>query len=334
MMCYKNVVIAGLKSLQQHERMSDDPTRGFKIRAYQKAITAVTSIQGCLENPSQLDGLLTATMLRKAKDMIANAPAVEPMDARSAATKETALLELQKIAGIGPVAAQRLVEEHGVRSVDELVRRQHEPALKLNAKQLLGIRHFADMLNRIPREEIDAHAQVIKDNAKRVGLHAEIVGSYRRGAESSGDIDALITWKANARRGAVRDEESAQTAFTELVANLEQVGYLLADNFAHGSKKYMGVARIAPGSTVRRVDLLLTPPSEHAFALLYFTGSKEFNVHVRKMALQKGLSLNEHGLTDTRTRQRINPTPALATEKDILTYLGVDWVPPKKREWK
>ncbi|KAG2498404.1 hypothetical protein HYH03_003663 [Edaphochlamys debaryana] len=178
MVCYKNVVVAGLKALQNAERKSDAPTRGFKVRAYQTAIAAVAKMAGNLERPDQLDGLLTKTMERKARAMMEAAPMPVTPEAGGCddvAGIEAAMELLKQVAGIGPVAARKLAVEHGVRTLEELRARQDE--LKLNQKQRLGLLHHVDINQRIPRTEMDAHAQILLQAAKKAGLGAEVVGA-------------------------------------------------------------------------------------------------------------------------------------------------------------
>ena len=97
---------------------------------------------------------------------------------------------------------------------------------------------------------------------------------------------------------------------------------------AEGVKKYMGVAQLRrkPG---RRIDLMLTPRAEYPYALLYFTGSKAFNIRVRRAALEKGLSLNEYGLT--LLKGSLKRLPRIESEHQLLEYLIGEYVEPKDR---
>ncbi len=79
------------------------------------------------------------------------------------------------------------------------------------------------------------------------------------------------------------------------------------------------------------------PESEFAYALLYFTGSKEHNIHIRNLANARGLSLSEYGfepLTGTRKKTTTLKLPkkALSSEEEIYRALGLDYIPPELRE--
>ena len=74
---------------------------------------------------------------------------------------------------------------------------------------------------------------------------------------------------------------------------------------------------------------MFTKPEEYPFAILYFTGSDEFNVTMRKQLLERGLSLNEYSLKDNQTKKKVDHV--FSTEKDIFDYLGLDYVTPEQR---
>jgi DNA polymerase/3'-5' exonuclease PolX len=106
-------------------------------------------------------------------------------------------------------------------------------------------------------------------------------------------------------------------------------GYYIREKLAHGAHKFMGICRLGK-LPFRRLDILLTPPEEYGYALLYFTGSQKFNILVRQHALTLGYSLNEHRLTPISAKAK--PVPDLRTEAEILAFLGIKFVEPKDRE--
>jgi DNA polymerase/3'-5' exonuclease PolX len=104
---------------------------------------------------------------------------------------------LGEIYGVGPKKAKELVEK-GITTIEQLRERQDDV---LNDIQKVGLKYYEDILKRIPRSEVEEYKKLFdKDFEKVVGTgsdsHMEIVGSYRRGAESSGDIDVIITSKS------------------------------------------------------------------------------------------------------------------------------------------
>ena len=79
----------------------------------------------------------------------------------------------------------------------------------------------------------------------------------------------------------------------------------------------------------RRIDIMYTKPCEYPFAIMYFTGSMEFNTMVRQKCLDRGLSLNEYSLKDNNTKKVVDHE--FKEEKDIFDYLGMDYVEPCNR---
>lgn len=155
-------------------------------------------------------------------------------------------------------------------------------------------------------------------------------GSYRRGKESCGDVDVLITRK---------DGKRDHNFMNSLVMNLEKV--LLTDNLvvpktgSHGSETYMGVGRVE-GGIHRRIDLKYYPREQFGYAVLYFTGSDHFNRSMRLYAQKKGYSLSDHGiypnLRGTRNREiwKGELIPCYS-EKDVFNFLGLTYRNPEDR---
>jgi len=105
----------------------------------------------------------------------------------------------------------------------------------------------------------------------------------------------------------------------------------------HTSRSYMGVCRLpGPDSLHRRIDIKLYERREPAFAILYFTGSKHFNMSMRLYAHKLGHSLSDHGLVPVsrvgREKHEVGPSKVCLTEKDIFDKLGLDYRAPKDRE--
>lgn len=224
--------------------------------------------------------------------------------------------ELQHIYGIGPAKATDLIQQ-GIRSV-QLLREAvlANPAI-LNDKQRIGLQYYEDLLERIPREEMMRHEQLLVQASP---FPAELVGSYRRVSPDSGDIDVLI------RIPPGKTTKDAKSQFYQYVQHLKDIGYL-EQILALGEHKCMGICRMGSGKG-RRLDLLLTPDDEYACSLLYFTGSDKFNVAFRQHALQRGYTLNEHRLTALGSSSDI---PFFQQESDIFHFLGLQYTPPHER---
>lgn len=227
--------------------------------------------------------------------------------------------ELMKVHGIGPSKAKSLIEEHNIKSIEEL---EGKPNL-LNDKQKIGLKYWRDFQLRIPRKEMDKHCEILTKSIQTIdpNFKFHVTGSYRRMEPTSGDIDVLITHQD--------DPANVEELFKSIIDKFKQDGYL-TDVFAEGGKKCLGVCKLKRHKTFRRIDLLYSNKKEYPFAILYFTGDAAFNVSMRQYCISKGLSLSEHGLKDEHTGKFVDF--GAKTEKDIFDYLGLNYVEPKDRK--
>lgn len=226
---------------------------------------------------------------------------------------------LLNVHGIGPVKARELVNTHKIQNIAEL--RSKQDSL-LNDVQKMGLKYYEDLLERIPRAEMLQHNQLLQQHLQPFHAIGVVVGSFRREAETSGDIDMLITF--DDKMSSAKQKKN----FTGFVEALQEHGYI-QDILALGPKKCMAVVAL-PGQKSRRLDLLLTPSEEYAYSILYFTGSDKFNVAFRRHTLTKGYTLNEH--TMKPINDETDDAPPMKTEQDIFAFLGLQYVEPKNRK--
>jgi DNA polymerase/3'-5' exonuclease PolX len=188
----------------------------------------------------------------------------------------------------------------------------------------MGLKYYIDIEQRIPRKEMEKHDTYIIETIKSIDpkLQACLTGSYRRKTKDSGDIDVLITHPD--------DPENFETMFKTVVVKLQKD--YIKDTFALGGKKCMAVCKLKRHRTFRRLDLLYTKKHEYPFALLYFTGSGQFNVNMRNIALSKGYSLSEYGMKyNNGDKKGEFVEHEFVTEKDIFDFLDMEYVAPEKR---
>ena len=219
------------------------------------------------------------------------------------------------IHGVGPKKANELVKA-GYKSIQGLRDTKDKDKI-LNEVQIMGLNHYEDLLQSIPRGEIEKHEKLLKNVLLKIDQEAEltIAGSYRRKKEESGDIDVLL-------------KAGDKSTYEKLIKRLTSHGYLI-EHLAHGTKKYNGISRIGRNGVGRRIDIMYTKPSEYPFAILYFTGSDDFNKMMRKSILEKGMTINEYSLKDGETKEPINHV--FREEKDIFNYLKIEYIEPWQR---
>lgn len=229
--------------------------------------------------------------------------------------KKSPLEEFLKIHKVGPQCAKKLVSE-GFKGVDDL-RKCDNIKDYLNDTQIKGLQYYDDMQVRIPYSEIQNHEVYLKDVLYKIDPKAEltIAGSYRRKCKDSGDIDLLL--KAMSKK-----------TYDNFIDTLVKEGYLTCQ-LARGSKKYMGMGKIDISPCHRRIDIMYTKPEEYPFAILYFTGSGDFNVRMREDALKQGYTMNEYGIKHTDTGVKVDKV--FLEEREIFDFLGYQYLNPEDR---
>jgi NAD-dependent DNA ligase/DNA polymerase/3'-5' exonuclease PolX len=294
----------------------------FRARAYQKAQETIMQINDDITTPAQLKGKpgIGDTIMEKLNEYVKTGT-LRILERE----KENPINIIGEVYGIGPKKAKELVDS-GITTIAQLREKQDQV---LNDTQKVGLNYYEDILKRIPREEIDQYDVIFKDVfAKVAGLGSdakfEIVGSYRRGAKSSGDIDMIITSKTG-------------EVFRKFVDELVKQKIIL-EVLSRGDTKCLVIAKLPGVTEARRVDFLYTSPKEYPFSVLYFTGSKIFNTVMRGRALALGFSLNEHGMS--KMQPKIKGEKAVKgelvpnefkTESDIFDFLGMVYKKPEER---
>lgn len=315
----KAEIINALTILQKSDKAAG---KVFESRAYQTAIThlkALPSISS-VDDVAGIKGVGKKIQL-KVQEILETGSLRAAESARSK-PEFAAYDALLKVYGIGPVKAKALIAD-GVTSIEELRRRSAADPAFLTAAQKLGLEYYEDSIERIPRAEILVHQEILKQAFEPVGLKMEIVGSFRRGLLTSGDIDCLVTSATDTMTDA--EMKRAFKAAVEVLVGSEYIVGILAK----GSAKTLAFAKAGAGSPARRLDLLLTGPTEYPYAILYFTGSDLFNIAMRAWALERGYTMNEH--TMTAVKSDTPAAPVMKSEEDIFAFLGLQYVAPTER---
>lgn len=319
-MDYKPAIIDALTTLEQ-----SDTARGerFAAAAYRKVLGQIKTLPAVhsFADLTTVEGI-GAKMRLKFKEIFETGKLASAEHAK-ANPEFIAYNDLLKVYGIGPVKAKQFVES-GICSIEAMQKLVAENPSALTDAQRLGLQYYYDGLERIPRAEIDEHKVVLERAFSAEGLHMEIVGSYRRGAVDSGDIDVLVT------AGAPTMTKTAMiAAFKRAVNALDEADYLLGI-LARGPSKTLAYSSVPSVGKGRRLDLLLTDPAQYPYAIVYFTGSDQFNIAMRRWALDQGYTMNEHGMVPIR--EGVPDAPPMKEERDIFDYLGLAWVPPTERQ--
>ena len=294
----------------------------FRIRSYRNAVTAVESyperIHDILRNPdrrvTEIPGIGKGLAL--ALQEIVDRGSCDKRDTLLQKFPPTAL-EFLKIQGLGPKSIALIWEHHRVGTIDDLERLCHEQKLrslprmgaKLEEKVLRSIAQYRQRTGRFLlsyAEGVAAEAGALLRSISGVAAVTP-AGSLRRGRETVGDLDLLVTGPD-------------ATCALEPFATWDKVQEVLA----RGENKVS--ARV--GIEGLQVDVRTLPVDTFGAAMQYFTGSREHNVAIRTRAVRMGLKLSEYGLFRADDNVRV----AGETEEGVYRALGLPWIPPELRE--
>jgi DNA polymerase (family X) len=299
--------------------LQDDPKWSFKAAAYERAKRSIESYQERLEdiardpnrNLTDIPGvgvdfaakiaeILKTGKLQALEDRFVNCPRT--------------LLDLLQIPTVGPQKVRLFYQSLGIKTLDELETAARAQRLRelagMSAKSEENIlRAVEGLKKRTGRFRLDTAYEVAEQLSQYLveinGVEkVTAAGSLRRGRETVGDLDLLVTGK-----------------------NLETV----SDQFLKRSPPAEVLARGADKLSFRlpsgmQVDIRMLPPQSFGAALVYFTGSKEHNVALRARAQRLGMKLSEYALF------RGEEIVAGRTEEEVYEALGLPWIPPELRE--
>jgi DNA polymerase (family X) len=302
-----------------------DAADPFRIRSYRRAAEAVeqqtTQLANLVSEPKQL--LAIAGIGKGMAANIVDIVATGTLPLREELLKKyrPTMLELLRLPGMGPKTVALLWSALEVADIDALEeaakagRLADLPRLgeRFTTKLLKGIEDYRRNSSRFRIDNAREHADRIAALIRAFPGIDEITpaGSLRRGRETVGDLDLLVTGPAC--------EAEAVGPAVEHVAALPLIDKLLAK----GQNKVSFTLRNG-----LQVDVRLLPRASYGAALQYFTGSKMHNVALRQRAIKRGLTLNEYALA----RLEDNTIVAAEREEDIYRALDLDYIPPELRE--
>jgi DNA polymerase (family 10) len=291
----------------------------FKPQAYRRAASAIeqldVEIATAVANGDHRDIPGVGDAIAKKIEELVRTGDLEYLE-RLRSETPPGLLEIMTVPDIGPKTAMVLHRELGVSSLAELkeaalagkVRRLKGFGERTEERILGGIKTLESKGRRAYLGEALPVARAYVEYLKgQIPLdHIDVCGSLRRGKETIGDIDILV---------GCDDSKAVTEAFVQYE--------LVYDVVVSGATKTS--VRLAGGF---QVDLRIVELSSYGAALQYFTGSKEHNVLIRKVGIEKGLKVNEYGVFERDSGHRL----AGETEDEVYGTLGLPWIPPELRE--
>jgi DNA polymerase (family 10) len=303
-----------------------DAQDSFRIRSYRNAAQAIENlseqIKDMISEPKKVLAIpgIGKGMLVNLQELFKDGSLSVQADLLK--KYHPSMLQLLKIQGLGPKTIALIWSAYQVCDVDGVEKLAREGKIrelprmgeKHEQKLLKAIEDYRRISGRFLIDGAESEAQKLSEYLARFpGIdHITPAGSLRRGRETVGDLDILVTGKACSS-----DAERAKAV--DYVAKYPP----LMDVIARGDNKISFHLRSG-----MQVDVRLLPPESFGAAMQYFTGSKAHNVALRQRALKRGYTLNEYSLADLKTEKPV----AGKTEEEIYAKLNLDYIPPELRE--
>ena len=303
-----------------------DGQDSFRIRSYRNAAQAIENhsqqIKDIISDPKQVLAIagIGKGMLDKLKELLTTGRL--SVQAELLEKYHPSMLQLLKIQGLGPKTIALIWSAYKVSDIDGVEKLAREG--KIRALPRMGEKHETKLLKAISdykriggRFLIDSAEEEAEKLTQYLKTFQGIdkitpAGSLRRGRETVGDLDILVTGKACCTEAGRQDAIDHVAKYPPLM-----------DVIARGDNKISFHLRNG-----MQVDVRLLPPQSFGAAMQYFTGSKAHNVALRQRALKMGYTLNEYSLATLEGEKPV----AGKTEEEIYAKLKLDYIPPEMRE--
>ena len=321
----ENKAIAGLL-YETADLLEIDGQDVFRIRSYRRAAEAIDAlgqqVRDLIQEPKKLLEVpgIGKGMLANLQELFATGQI--GVHTEMLAKYKPSMLDLLKLQGLGPKTIALIWSAYQVADVDGVEKLAQEGKIRIlprmgekhEQKLLKAIESYRKVTGRFLISVAAETAEALAEHLKRIPGIEKITpaGSLRRGRETVGDLDVLVTGKA------CETEESRQKVMDHILLFPG-----LTDVLARGDNKISFHLR-----NHMQVDVRLLAAESFGAALQYFTGSKSHNIALRQRALKMGYTLNEYGLARLDDETRV----ASKTEEDIYAKLKLDYIPPELRE--
>jgi len=212
-----------------------------------------------------------------------------------------ALVELQKVYGIGPKIAQKFIKEK-IYTIDELDEAFKKGKIQLSDNQQIGLKYFEDLNTRIP---LEVAKKIVRYISKKIRGEVLLMGGYRLGKKDGKDIDLVVV-----------DGDINDLSKLDIISELER-----------GENMLMLLVKFPFYDKVVHIDFRFCDKRLRSFFELYFGSGENFSRKIRGIAKSAGYTLNEYGLRKGgKYVDKYFPD-----EKSIFDFLGVEYVKPEDR---
>ncbi len=320
-----NKSIAGIL-YETADLLEIDGQDSFRIRSYRNAAEAIEAvpqqISELINEPKQVLAIpgIGKGMLNNLKEMLSEGRLTLHADLLK--KYKPSMLQLLKVQGLGPKTISLIWSAYQVCDLEGVAQLARESKIRIlprmgekhEQKLLKAIEDYRRIAGRFLLDTAETQAEKIIEHLRDYpGVDkATPAGSLRRGRETVGDLDILVT-------GPACCDDAERQKLIEHIIKLPGLMEILAQGENKVSFRLRGGMQ---------VDVRFLPPESFGAAMQYFTGSKAHNVSLRQRALKMGYTLNEYSLAKVENQQVV----AAKSEEEIYAALKLDYIPPELRE--
>lgn len=303
----------------------------FRLKQINNALNIIKNQKDEIKNGKQLEDIkgIGKGIIRRIDEIIKTGKLSEITINQENINEKQYIENLKEVYGIGNTKASELVHSYNIKTVKELKKAHSEGKINLNDNAILGLKYYGVYKPQIPRKEMKKMDKYIKKLASKIdeNLKIEICGSYRREKKFSNDIDCMMTHENIVTIDDLENESNYLQQFIEFAKEKSFiVDSITGDDV---ETKFMGFCQYSEDLPIRRIDIRYMPYNSYYAALLYFTGSGQFNRNMRQIAKKMGYKLNEYGLYK-KTKKGLKKIK-INSEEDIFKKLDMEYVEPKER---
>lgn len=330
-------IIKLLETFEQYYTITLDK---YRARAYNLAISAIRNYPEKITDIIQVHkiyGIGKGSIAEKIRRLLSGEP-LDKIIPKGIISHTKLFAQLLKVQGFGMVKVRKLLREHKIKDFAHFIRLVKSGEIELTHEQLTGVKYYKDLTTPIEHSEMIKINEIFQHFAKLTDkkLSVIMVGSFRRKRPFSNDIDLLLSHpEIKTQRDLARGRYKTQ--LRDFYTLLKNAGIIIADlktgsliQGENGEKRLLSaevIIKTKESPIAHKVDMKFYPMENFFTALVYFTGSKDFNEKLRRIAKRKGYKLSDFEMKRVSDNKKI----PIKSEEDIFTALDQEYIPPEKR---
>ena len=318
----KKIVLKIFKEiLLFHESLGEEGNTQTKYRidSYRKAIKSIETFKNPIYSSNDVKDLpYIGKSFSEKIDMISEKGTLNIYENIKKNNRLKSIKLFEQIWGIGTELSKKIIKKN-IYTIDQLKNALKNKEIYLTKQQLIGLKYYKDLNKKIPHDEITIYTTHIKKIIKNQNITLYNAGSYRANKKFSGDIDLIISYNEKIELKNLKDN-----FYNQLFQN-----NIIKETLISGNEKSIYIVKLKDFKYFRKLDVAFVLDNNLPWYLLYFGSGREFSKKIRIIASKLGYKLNEKGLFDKNSGEKINFYPK--NEKDIFDYLNIEYIEPEKR---